>query len=291
MNRKSDALTVALTGQLPFIIVIAAVLAFVASFLLLLLYRRRVIQSMRRRSSSALLETKGYLPPQPEYKPNDAPLSFHFVDRAQAGTRGEAEKLFLSARRCRWINALVHTLAGACFAATMTAAFFGGRQNGLCAVPLCLFNLDQFLACAYCNRLDHRSITAQQSVRPGRLLCVGCDHRYSRVGQESSATVRSIALSLARPQRHSHPSAADLSQSPHSRRGPLLLVFMIIGIAGATLTTSIVGRNPKLLKAVGEFAFSIGLSATGMMIGLARHRFRWLRHRRLVDFGSAATAL
>jgi len=50
--------------------------------------------------------------------------------------------------------------------------------------------------------------------------------------------------------------------------GPLLLVFMIIGIAGATLTTSIVGRNPKLLKAVGEFAFSIGLSATGMMIGL-----------------------
>jgi len=43
MNRKSDALTVALTGQLSFVIVIAAILAFIASFFLLHLYRRRVI--------------------------------------------------------------------------------------------------------------------------------------------------------------------------------------------------------------------------------------------------------
>lgn len=43
---------------------------------------------------------------------------------------------------------------------------------------------------------------------------------------------------------------------------------MIIGVAGATLTTSLIGNNPKLLKAVGEFSFSIGLGATGTMIGL-----------------------
>ena len=50
--------------------------------------------------------------------------------------------------------------------------------------------------------------------------------------------------------------------------GPLLLVFMIIGVTGATLTTSLVGNHPNLIKAVGEFSFSIGLSATGTMIGL-----------------------
>ncbi len=83
MNQRSDAFTVALTGQLPFILVIAAVLAFVASFLILRLYRRSVIKSMRRRGTSELLQTKGYLPPEPEQRSNDAPLSFHFVARRQ----------------------------------------------------------------------------------------------------------------------------------------------------------------------------------------------------------------
>ena len=128
MNRKSDALTVALTGQLPFILVTAAVLAFIASFLLLRLYRRRVIQSMRRSSTSELLEPKGYLPPEPEHKPNDAPLSFYFVDRVVTGAPGEGEKLFRSARRRRWLTAWVHMVAGVCFSATMTAAFLAAGK-------------------------------------------------------------------------------------------------------------------------------------------------------------------
>ena len=268
MNRKSDALTVALTGQLPFIIVIAAVLALVASFLLLLLYRRRVIQSMRRRSSSALLETKGYLPPQPEYKPNDAPLSFHFVDRAQAGTRGGAEKLFLSARRCRWINALVHTLAGACFAATMTAAFLAAGKMD--------FAPFRFAYLTWINiwpALIAIDLIAVPSRRSRVFGLIG----YFLLGAIIAAVV--LVKNPPLPVGQLLYLWLDFNAIPTlllliflNRRiravGPLLLVFMIIGIAGATLTTSIVGRNPKLLKAVGEFAFAIGLSATGMMIGL-----------------------
>lgn len=128
MNQRSDALTVALTGQLPFILVIAAILAFIASFLLLKLYRRSVIKSMRRRGTSALLETKGFLPPEPEHKPNDAPLSFNLVDRVQAAAHRGADKLFRSARRRRWLTALVHTIAGVCFAAMMTAAFLSAGK-------------------------------------------------------------------------------------------------------------------------------------------------------------------
>ena len=60
--RQFDPITVALTGQLFFILVVAAVLALITSYLLLRLYRRAVIKSMRRIGSSELLETKGYLP-------------------------------------------------------------------------------------------------------------------------------------------------------------------------------------------------------------------------------------
>ena len=78
MSRQSDTLTVALTGQLTFILVISAFLALVASFLILRLYRRAVIKSMRRRTRSAILEPKGFFPPEPEHKPNDARAHFHF---------------------------------------------------------------------------------------------------------------------------------------------------------------------------------------------------------------------
>ena len=268
MNRKSEALTVALTGQLPFIIVVATILAFVTSFLLLRVYRRRVIKSMGRRSSSVLLESKGYLPPEPEHKPNDAPLSFHFVDRGQAASRGDAEKLFRSARRRRWINALVHTLAGACFAATMTAAFLSAGKMDF--VPF------RFAYLTWINiwpALIAIDLIVGASRRSGLCGLIG----YFASGAIIAAIV--LAKNPTLPVGQLLYLWLDLNGIPTvllliflNRRiralGPLLLVFMTIAVTGATLTTSVVGKNPKLLKAVGEFSFSIGLSPTGMMIGL-----------------------
>ena len=50
--------SVALTGQLTFILVLSAFLALIASYLILRLYRRAVIKSMRRRSRSAIREAQ-----------------------------------------------------------------------------------------------------------------------------------------------------------------------------------------------------------------------------------------
>jgi hypothetical protein len=50
--------------------------------------------------------------------------------------------------------------------------------------------------------------------------------------------------------------------------GPLVLVFMILGIAGASLIVTLTGNNQKLLKVVSDFSYSIGLSAMGTMVAL-----------------------
>jgi hypothetical protein len=50
--------------------------------------------------------------------------------------------------------------------------------------------------------------------------------------------------------------------------GPLVLIFMIVGATGATLLVSVAGNNPKLLRAIGNFAHSIGLGAAGTVWGL-----------------------
>ena len=105
MSRQSDTLTVALTGQLTFILVLSAFLALIASYLILRLYRRAVIKSMRRRSRSAILEPKGFLPPEPEHKPNDAALSFTFVTRDAAQANRDAATLYRRTNRRQWLVA------------------------------------------------------------------------------------------------------------------------------------------------------------------------------------------
>src|SRR4029434_10418886 len=50
--------------------------------------------------------------------------------------------------------------------------------------------------------------------------------------------------------------------------GPLLLVFMILGVTGATFVVTLIRNNQKLLRAVNDFTFSIGLSASGTIIAL-----------------------
>jgi hypothetical protein len=268
MNHKSDALTVALTAQLSFVIIIATILAFIASFLLLRLYRRRVIKSMRRRSTSELLETKGYLPPEAEHKPNDAPLSFNFVDRVTVGAPGEAERLFRSARRLRWLTASVHSLAGACFAAAMTAAFLAAGKMD--------FAPFRFAFLTWSN-IWPALIAIDLIVAPSRR-----SRLFGLIGYFALGTAIATVVLVKNPRLPIGQLLylwLDFNAIPTillliflNRRiralGPLLLVFMIIGVAGATLTTSFVGNHPKLLKAVGEVSFSIGFGATATMIGL-----------------------
>jgi hypothetical protein len=268
MTRRSDALTVALTGQLPFILVVATVLAFIASFLILRLYRRRVIKSMRQRSTSELLVTKGYLPPEPEHKPNVAPLSFNFVDRDTTGAPSEAKKLFRSARRRRWLTALVHSVAGACFAATMTAAFLSAGKMD--------FSPFRFAFLTWIN-IWPALMAIDLIVGPSRRSRLFGLLGYFAMGAAIATVVlvKNPGLPIGQLlylwlDNNAVPTLLLLIFLNRRIRavGPLLLVFMTLGVAGATLTTSFAGNNPKLLKAISEFSFAIGLGATGMMIGL-----------------------
>ena len=81
MSQRFSSITAAFTGQRAMILLLAAILAFVASTLILRLYRRAIVKSMRRRRQSDILELTGYLPPEPEHKPHDAPLSLKFITR------------------------------------------------------------------------------------------------------------------------------------------------------------------------------------------------------------------
>ena len=268
MSQRSDAFTVALTGQLPFILVSAAVLAFVASFLILRLYRRSVIKSMRRRGTSDILDAKGYLPPGPEPKPNDTRLNFNFVARRQIPARAGAVKLYRHVRRRRWLTAVIHTVAGAAFAAVMTAAFLSAGK-----MEFLPYRFTYLTWINFWPALIAIDLTVGASRRSRMVGLLG----YFLFGAAVGAALLSRNVGLPAGQliylwleMNAIPTVLLLIFLNRRIRavGPLVLVFMIVGVTGATLLTSLVGNHPVLLKAVGQLSFSIGLSAAGTMIAL-----------------------
>jgi hypothetical protein len=268
MSQRFDALTVALTGQLTFILIVSAVLALAASFLLLFFYRRAVIKSMRRRGRSEILEPKGYLPPEAEHKPNDAPLSFNFVTRDAAWTNRDAATLYRWANRRQWLIAAVHIIAGCCFAAAMTAAFLtAGKMS---------FSPFRFMFFTWANGWP---------VLMAVDLVVGLSRRGKLIGALVYFLIGTVVGTILLAKNPGVPMGQllylwlELNAVPTvllliflNRRiralGPLVLVFMILGVTGASFVSTLTGNNQKLLKAVSDFSYSIGLGASGTMVAL-----------------------
>jgi len=268
MSQRSDALTVALTGQLSFILTVSAVLALAASFLLLRLYRRAVVKSMRRRSRSEILEPKGFLPPESEHKPNDAPLNFSFVTRAAARTNPDTATLYRSANRRQWLIAFVHIVAGCCFAAAMTTAFLrAGKME---------FSPFRFMFLTWANAWP---------VLIAIDLVVGLSRRGKIVRALVYFLIGGVIGTVLLAKNPGLPVGQllylwlEFNAAPTvllliflNRRiralGPLVLVFMILGVTGASFVVILTGNNLKLLKAVSDFSHSIGLGARGTMVGL-----------------------
>jgi hypothetical protein len=268
MSQRFDAVTVALTGQLSFILIVSTFLALVASCLLLRRYRRAVIRSMLLRSRSEILEPKGFLPTETEHATNAAPLNFKFVTRAAAPAARDAARLYRSAIRRQWITALIHVLAGCCFAATMTAAFLASAKMDF--LPF------RFMYFTWANSwpvLIAVDLVVGLS-RRGKLIGTLV---YFLVGGVIGAVL--LAKSAGLPMGQLLYIWLDLNAIPTvlllvflNRRiravGPLVLVFMILGVTGASFVVTLTGNNQKLLRAVSDFSYSIGLGARGTMVGL-----------------------
>lgn len=268
MSQRSDALTVALTGQLTLILAVSAVLALAASFLLLLFYRRAVIKSMLRRSRSEILEPTGFLPPEPEHKPNDAPLHFAFAARATAPLNRDAAMLYRRANRRQKLAAFVQIIAGCCFAATMTAAFLtAGKMD---------FALFRFLFYAWANAWPV-VITVD--------LVVGLSRRGKVVVALVYFVIGAIIGAMYRAKIPGMPIGQllyvwlDTNAVPtllllifFNRRiravGPMVLVFMLLGVTGASVVARLISNNQKLLRAVDNFILSIGLGTSSTVIAL-----------------------
>jgi hypothetical protein len=269
MSQRSDPLTVALTGQLFFVLAAAAVFALAVSLFLLHRYRRAVIKSMRRRGGSKIAEPTGFIPPDEPHALNETALTFNFVTTETLGAASRQDNLlYRQAKRRPWLAALVYVVAGCCFAATMTTAFLWATRMEF--LPFRYFYLTW--ANAWPVVLTTNFIAALS--RRGKIIAFAI---YLLIGSALSAVLlaRSPDLTvgqLAYLWLNVNGIPSILLAIFLNRRiravGPLVMILMLLGVAGASLLVSVAGGNLKLLRAISDFALSIGLGATGTLWGL-----------------------
>ena len=100
MTQAPDPVTVALTGQLPFILLLAAALALPVSVVLLKLYRRAVLRFMRiftDPSGTKSASPEASIPPDP---PLQRPLTLSVLDHTSSITAGPGAEALYSGVLC-----------------------------------------------------------------------------------------------------------------------------------------------------------------------------------------------
>ena len=269
MSEASDPVTIALTGQLAFVLITSALLALLLSLACLAVYKRAVIRAMRRRASGSDVHPTQGPTTDSAGVPGQGPLSINISTRSLNALGASAtSSLFNQARRRPWEAALVLGIAGIFFSAVMSLAFFQSSKiepNWLSLLAL---------AVSYVWPAALTTIIVAAQARRTKLAILVL---YFLI----FALINAIAMSFSPTLRIGHvilywavynvpPSLLLMIFLNRRIRavGPLVLTFMIVGVTGATLAASLAGSNERILRSMAEIGFSLGLGATGVFLGI-----------------------
>ena len=276
MNPTHDPVTLALTGQMPLILLLAAVLALPVSLCLLKLYHRAVLRSMNARAAgprpapAAPGPPAAGLPPLPSPAGGGAPeFTITVLDHASSLPAGpEAEALNADVLRRPWRSALVHVLAGACYALAMAAASMTASRIGFAPIRfLMLLVIYAWPAVLTVIVVAAPTRRADLAVAAGYFLLLAA---VGAVGIARSPTLDwpQVLLLWA---IFNLPATVLLAAFLGRRVravGPLVLTFMIVAITGSQVAVSLVGRDVAGLRGAVTVGLAVGLDAAGTYVAL-----------------------
>jgi hypothetical protein len=261
MEAQGISTTVALTGMLPFVVLLAAALSLPLCFLLLRLYRASLLKGMDARAGGAATE------PATRVQPGPPASSLHI---AQLDLRPVATATIVrQAVRGPWRLAAVYAGAGIAYAAVMTAGWLlATHDNNVVWTKLTILFWVYFWPAVLAVML----VAAYDRVRRWQLLGA-----YFGVlaALMAAALARSPDLTLIQV-----PLLWVLTNGPESillltfllrpirAVGPLVLVFLLMAAIGSQTLLSVASANPSVLQPIAEFGFGLGLGGTQVFFGM-----------------------
>ncbi len=252
-----DPVVLALTGQLPSIIILAAVLAYPISLILLWLYRRAVLRFMNRQCSGAMKSSSVASSP-----PASVPLPSLELVTISANTDSIPKNnstLSQLINRRQWQAATVYGAAGVIFVLLMTFAWLTSSDIEYRFFP----SLMVFWIMAWPIVLTVNFIT--DFTRRTLLVSTGIYF--------ATYFLLSLIILIRNPEMPAHqilsmwlsfnlmPTVLLLLFLNRQIRaiGPMISVFMIIGLIGSVVATTVFSQNEVALRTLIEMTSFIGL--------------------------------
>ena len=292
--RTADPVTLALTGALPLVLLLAVLIALPVSFKLIKRYRRAVSKSMKTPASQAAAATAhdAATPAPPYQHPVQTTLDVAVIDQSShIPTEPEAEALYTDLVNAPRRAATIYAVAGACYALVMALCYVAAINS---ASPLSI--LFQFSIHAWPIVLTVNLVAA--ATRRKKLLTVLVYFLvYAVVGVIAlvGSGITPSQIVLAWLAGNLVPTLILLTFLNRRVRavGPLVLIFMFLATLGAQLALvalSLAIYSEGTLRSViqdgvnswfGPYLTFFGIAAAGFIIVWPAGwlTLRWIRSR------------
>lgn len=254
---NTDPVTLALTGMLPFIILLAAALTPVIALSLLRLYRRRVLSGMNRSSGVA---TAGERPlSAPPVRPR---VALEVTVEEAATLPG------VGAPPVYWRSLAVYGASGAVFALIMTLATLISAQIEITLVRsayvFLVYVWPVLLAVYLDGAVSRRALVFGLAIYIVVMVLLSL---YTLARSPDLTGVQLIVLWLI----VNVPALAlsfAFAARPLRAVGPMIVLFLTVLVTGPVVALAVVGQSDSLLQAFSHVGAGLGADATGMFIAI-----------------------
>jgi len=270
MTEASDPVTVALTGQLPFYLLLAGVLTWPIAIGLLRLYTRAVRRSMRMSTPAAAsaIAIPPFATAPIEARQSKPGSAASFYDLPNAAISPEADmllgRLTVQSRRA----ALVYAIGGGAYALVMASAHL--LAGGLEILPVRFV----FLFWVFVWPVVLTMGIVAVATRPARFALTAAYFigvsALGAVGMQSSPDLTWGQVFLLWILSDLPPTILLLTYLSRRVRavGPLVLTFMFLALTGTGVAVSIGGSRVSYMRTMVNLAGSVGLGGTGAFVAL-----------------------
>ena len=255
-------LTTALTGVLLFIILVSAPLTMIFSVFLLLLYRRAVIRSMRGNGGSSM---PGEVAGAKVSAQESPPLRISMI-KDTVLLHGRAESAFDATSVSLQRLGLVYGVAGVVYALVLSLPWMITAGGGFPLVRLLwLFVCYAWPGVIVVVMAAATSSGQKQFIFTGYFLFVALIGVVVIARNPDSSVGQLFFFWL-----FANGAPTLLLATYFLRRiravGPLVLTFMVAGVTGAVVLTTIVGSSETMLRAFTGIGVFLGLGATPIYV-------------------------
>lgn len=258
--------TVLLTGVLPFIVLVASVLAVPVSLVLLRLYRNAVQKGMRNLGAGTVsLPERAVVHRMPS-----SSLQIRTFNHTSSQVRPDKiSPAYRMAMQRPWQAAAVYAAAGACYALIMTVGWLVATGDKAVVWTKVLFLFWEYL---WPTVIAVVLVAAYDRTRRQQLFATYFFVLFALIGiavaRNPHVGVGQLFLAWIIANGPSTVLVVAFLLRPIRAVGPLVLAFLITVSIGSQTLLSMASANEGLLRIIVDIGFRLGLNATAVFISM-----------------------